>query len=132
MDTGLTNDDGDRGRYGKKLRKSVPAPARVVVSWCGLPGIRRAAEDGVGARLLRGEGLDAVSRASQIPAHELESWKRVFLDTGTRGLKTRAEPEERELTLARAKIGELMMRLELAEHLIEKRGLADEWKRSRR
>ena len=56
----------------------------------------------------------------------------MFLDTGTRGLKTRAEPEERELTLARAKIGESMMRLDLAEHLIEKRGLADEWKRSRR
>jgi transposase len=83
-------------------------------------------------RLLRGEALDAVSRESQIPAHELESWKRVFLDSGGRGLKTRSEPEERELILARAKIGELMMRLELAEHLIEKRGLADEWKRSRR
>ena len=83
-------------------------------------------------RLLRGEALDAVSRESQIPAHELEGWKRVFLETGTRGLKTRADPEERDLTLARAKIGELMMRLELAEHLIEKRGLADEWKKSRR
>ncbi|SRR6266545_1894385 len=83
-------------------------------------------------RLLRGEGLDAVSRESQVPAHELESWKRLFLETGTRGLKSRAEPEERELTLARAKIGELMMRLELAELLIEKRGLADEWKKSRR
>ena len=83
-------------------------------------------------RLLRGEALDAVSRESQIPGHELESWKRMFLETGTRGLKSRAEPEERELTLARAKIGELMMRLELAELLIEKRGLADEWKRSRR
>ena len=83
-------------------------------------------------RLLRGEALDAVSRESQVPGHELESWKRAFLETGTRGLKSRAEPEERELTLARAKIGELMMRLELAELLIEKRGLADEWKRSRR
>ena len=83
-------------------------------------------------RLLRGEALDAVSRESQVPAHELESWKRAFLETGTRGLKSRAEPEERELTLARAKIGELMMRLELAELLIEKRGLADEWKKSRR
>jgi putative transposase len=41
---------------------------------------------------------------------------------GTRGLKTRSDPKERELTLARAKIGELMMRLELAEHLIEKGG----------
>jgi hypothetical protein len=41
--------------------------------------------------------------------------------SGGRGLKTRTEPEERDLTLAWAKIGELMMRLELTEHLIEKR-----------
>jgi hypothetical protein len=82
-------------------------------------------------RLLRGETLDAVSRESQVPAPELESWKRVFLESGSRGLKTRADPEERELTLARAKIGELMMRLELAEGLIEKRGFADEWKKRR-
>ena len=83
-------------------------------------------------RLMRGEALDAVSRESQVPAHELENWKRVFLETGARGLKTRSDPEERELTLARAKIGELMMRLELAEYLIEKRGLTDEWKKQRR
>jgi transposase len=83
-------------------------------------------------RLLRGEALDAVSRDSQVPGHELEGWKRVFLEHGARGLKSRVEPEERELTLARAKIGELMMRLELAEYLIEKRGLADEWKKSKR
>ena len=83
-------------------------------------------------RLLRGEALDAVSRESQVPAHELETWKRVFLEQGTRGLRIRGEPEERELTLARAKIGELMMRLELAEDLIEKRGFTDEWKRRAR
>jgi hypothetical protein len=83
-------------------------------------------------RLLRGEALDAVSRESQVPAHELESWKRVFLEHGVRGLKSRGDPEERELTLARAKIGELMMRLELAEDLIEKRGFTDEWKRRAR
>jgi len=83
-------------------------------------------------RLFRCEALDAVSRESQVPAHELESWKRVFLETDARGLRTRVEPEERELTLARAKIGELMMRLELAEHLIAKRGRADERKKSRR
>src|SRR5437870_13270080 len=83
-------------------------------------------------RLLRGETLDAVSRESQVPAHELESWKRMFLETGARGLKTRTDPDERELTLARAKIGELMMKLELAEYLIEKRGLTDEWKKQRR
>jgi transposase len=83
-------------------------------------------------RLLRGEPLDTVSRESQVPAHELESWKRVFLEAGGRGLKSRSDPEERELTLARAKVGELTMRLELAEYLIEKRGFADEWRRSKR
>ena len=83
-------------------------------------------------RLLRGEPLDAVSRESQVPAHELESWKRVVLEAGARGLKIRSDPEERELTLARAKVGELTMRLELAEYLIEKGGFADEWKRSKR
>ena len=83
-------------------------------------------------RLLRGDALDAVSRESQVLAHELEAWRRVFLEQGTRGLRSRSDPEERELTLARAKIGELMMRLELAEHLIEKRGFTDEWKRHTR
>jgi hypothetical protein len=83
-------------------------------------------------RLLRGEPLDAVSRESQVPANELEAWKRAFLEQGMRGLRSRSDPEERELTLARAKIGELMMRLELAEHLIEKRGFTDEWKKHKR
>ena len=86
---------------------------------CRSVGAQRAKRELV-LRLLRGEALDAVSRESQVPAHELESWKRVFLEQGTRGLRIRGEPEERELTLARAKIGELMMRLELAEDLIEK------------
>ena len=80
-------------------------------------------------RLLRGECLDGISRDSQVPAHELESWKRAFLDAGMRGPKRHVEPEDRELIRTRAKIGELMMRLELAEDLIEKRGLVDEWKK---
>ena len=83
-------------------------------------------------RLLRGEPLDGVSRETQVPAHDLEHWQRRFLEAGQRGLRTRADPEERELTLAKAKLGELMMRLELAELLLEKRGLLDEWKRSKR
>lgn len=83
-------------------------------------------------RLVRGEPLDQVSRETQVPAHDLETWQRRFLEAGQRGLRTKADPEERELTLAKAKLGELMMRLELAEVLIEKRGLMDEWKRSKR
>ena len=119
---------------GRKPRKpATPSEPSSPPNEVELPerwSIQRKAE--LVLRLLRGEALDAVSRESQVPAHELESWKRIFLEQGSRGLKTRSEPEERELTLARAKIGELMMRLELAEHLIEKRGLTDEWKKPRR
>ena len=46
-------------------------------------------------RLLRGEPLDAVSRESQVPAHELEGWKRVFLEQGTRGLFTYTRADRR-------------------------------------
>ena len=98
--------------------------------------LEREHERAIGVPRLGGQGRLArpVARDTgvEVPAQELESWKRIFLEQGTRGLKTRSDPEERELTLARAKIGELMMRLELAEHLIEKRGLTDEWKKQRR
>ena len=30
-------------------------------------------------RLFRGEAVEAVSREIQVPAHELEAWRRVFL-----------------------------------------------------
>ena len=43
-------------------------------------------------RLLRGEALDAVSRERQVLAHEFESWKRIFLEQGTR-----AQDAERSL-----------------------------------
>jgi hypothetical protein len=77
--------------------------------------MERLAESELVLRLLRGEALDAVSRESQVPVHELESWK--ASSSSRRGLKTRSDPEERELTLARAKIGELMMHLELTLEL---------------
>jgi hypothetical protein len=42
-------------------------------------------------RLLRGEALDAVSRESQVPAHELEAWQRAFLEAGSHTLE-QAQP----------------------------------------
>ena len=115
-----------RARQDSGETGSTSAGAELPERW----SVQRKAE--LVLRLLRGEALDAVSRESQVPAHELESWKRVFLEHGMRGLKSRGDPEERDLTLARAKIGELMMRLELAEDLIEKRGFTDEWKKRAR
>ena len=108
---------------------SEPAPAAAAEELPERWSVQRKTELVLGR--VRGESLDAVSRESQVPAHELERWQRIFVEQGKRGLRTKAEPEERELILARAKIGELMMRLELAEHLIEERGFTDEWKRRR-
>jgi len=78
-------------------------------------------------RLLRGEAVEAVSRKVQVPAHEIEAWRRVFLDSGMAGLKARGgDPEARAVKQAQAKVGELAMRLELAEMLLEKRGYGEE------
>jgi len=78
-------------------------------------------------RLLRGEGVEAVSREVQVPAHELEAWRRMFLEGGMTGLRSRGgDPEARAVKQAQAKVGELAMRLELAEMLLEKRGYGEE------
>lgn len=81
-------------------------------------------------RLLRGEDIEAVSREVAVPVHQLEEWRRVFLDGGKAQLRTRGMPEEeRELKRVQAKLGELVMRVELAEGLLQKRGFADDLKR---
>ncbi len=80
-------------------------------------------------RLFRGEPVDIVARETQVPAHELEAWRRVFLATGTQGLKKHGDPEARDVRRLQAKLGEVMMRLELAEDLLEKRGYGDELRR---
>ena len=78
-------------------------------------------------RLLRGESVEAVSREIQVAAHELETWRKDFLEGGVAGLKRRSrDPDERALKQTQAKVGELTMRLELAEMLLEKRGYGDE------
>ncbi len=72
-------------------------------------------------RLLRGEGLGALSREIEVPASEIEAWRRTFLQGGDAGLTRRlGDPLERELVRTRAKLGEVMMRLELSEDLLEK------------
>ena len=81
-------------------------------------------------RLLRGEAIAAVSREVAVPVHQLEEWRRVFLDGGKANLRTRGLPdEERELRRVQAKLGELMMRAELAASLLETSGIATDLKR---
>ncbi len=81
-------------------------------------------------RLMRGEDLGEVSREVQVSPPELEEWRRVFLEAGRQGLKSRSrDPSERELIRTRAKLGEVTMRMELASELLEKRGYGDELKK---
>ncbi len=57
-------------------------------------------------RLLRGESVEAVSREVQVPAHELEAWRRTFLESAMDGLKRRhGDVEVRLLKQAQAKVG---------------------------
>ena len=84
-------------------------------------------------RVVRGEAIDEVAREIQVPVHELEEWRCVFLESGQQGLERRGlDPEERELRRLQAKIGDMTMRLELAEHLLEKRGFAEDVRRLRK
>ena len=84
-------------------------------------------------RVVRGEALDEVAREMQVPVHELEEWRRVFLESGQQGLKRRElDPEERAVRRLQAKVGDLTMRLELAEHLLEKKGVGEDARRLRK
>src|ERR1700730_7718805 len=75
-------------------------------------------------RLLKGEELGTVSREAQVPVHELERWRRIFLEGGTNGFKRRDTPgAERELKGGKARVGELTMKLEIVEWFLEKNGL---------
>ena len=97
------------------------------------PGVERwsaGRKSEVVLRLLRGEAIEAVSREVSVPVHQLEEWRRMFLDGGKANLRTHGLPdEEREVRRVQAKLGEMVMRAELAEGLLEKRGFADDLKR---
>jgi len=61
-------------------------------------------------RLLQGEDLGGISRATQVPPTELEAWRRAYLAGAEMGLKKRTgDPAERELVRTRAKLGETMI-----------------------
>jgi transposase-like protein len=81
-------------------------------------------------RLIHGEAAGEISREIGIAAPVLEEWQRLFIECGRNGLKSRSEPDgDRELVRARAKIGELTMRLELMEEILKKKQYGEDAKR---
>jgi transposase len=75
-------------------------------------------------RLLRGEGLDELSRELRVEAHRLAAWRDEFLAGGVEGLKAQPlAPDDRRLRDAERKIGELTMENEVLRAAARKRGL---------
>jgi transposase len=75
-------------------------------------------------RLLRGEGLDELSRELRVEAHRLAAWRDEFLAGGVEGLKAQPlAPDDRRLRDAERKIGELTMENEILRAAARKRGL---------
>jgi hypothetical protein len=67
-------------------------------------------------RLLRGEPVDAVSRAVAVPIYKLEQWRDRALAGIDAGLKERDnDPVERQLDEAKRRIGELVMEVEILQ-----------------
>jgi transposase-like protein len=67
-------------------------------------------------RLLRGEDLEAVSRALGVTAATLSGWRDSFLAAGEASLASRpADGEELESERLKARLGEMLLRQELLE-----------------
>lgn len=67
-------------------------------------------------RLLRGESMELLSRQLQVPLHDLQAWLDTFIAAGSAALRSRpTTAAEVDLKKAQAKIGQLMMELELHE-----------------
>ena len=72
-------------------------------------------------RLLRGEGLELVSRELGATAAELSGWRDQFLAGGEASLKSRpADAREAEIDRLQAKLGELTMAAGLLAAKIER------------
>jgi transposase len=99
---------------GGEQRAERAAGGKREVRW----SVRRKEE--VVRRLLRGESLDLLARETGQPAGRIAAWREDFLAAGREGLKARPRPvEERELSEAQRKIGELSLELDIARALFE-------------
>jgi hypothetical protein len=94
----------------RSARGGEPGAAAEVQRWSA----RRKKE--VVLRLLRGEPVDAVSRAVAVPIYKLEQWRDRALAGIDAGLKERDnDPVERQLDEAKRRIGELVMEVEILQ-----------------
>lgn len=75
-------------------------------------------------RLLKGEALDGLSRELGITIAQLEQWKEIVVNRMELLLKDRTnEPLAEELEVAKKRIGELCMEVELLREKSKKQGV---------
>ena len=72
-------------------------------------------------RLLRGEGIDALSRELKVTAAKLSEWREAFLAGGEANLKSRdADARDEELAQLKQTLGEMTLRVELQRDAIRR------------
>ena len=72
-------------------------------------------------RLLRGEGLEILSRELGVTAATLSGWREAFLAAGEAELRSRPQDaRDEEIGRLQAKVGEITMANELLEEKIER------------
>ena len=75
-------------------------------------------------RYLRGETLDSLSRETGVSSAQIEEWKQKSLKGIALSLKERqTDPLQKDLDLAKKRIGELSMENELLRKKSKKKGL---------
>ena len=105
------------GRSPKRVAASPPA------RWSA------GAKADVVLRLFAGESIEEVSRQCRVSASDLVKWRDDFLEGGKTALKSRpVDLTEERLKQAKAKIGDLALRLEIAETYFKKKGVSP-WKK---
>ncbi len=116
----------EEGRGVRSGARSDEPEARSEVRWSA----RR--KEGVVMRLLRGESLDLLARETGQPAGRIVSWREEFLVAGREGLKARGlGPEDRALSDAQRKVGELSMEVDVLKALLDKKGPPQSPRRSK-
>ena len=107
----------DAGKEGRSSARSDEPEARSEVRW----SVRR--KEGVVLRLLRGESLDLLARATGQPAGRISGWRDEFLVAGREGLKSRPAPvEEAALREAQRKVGALSIEADILKALLGRKG----------
>ena len=113
------SDHGREGALAEGARRATGAKAQGHPGEGGRFSSRRKTEAVL--RLLRGEGLEVLSRELGVTAATLSGWREAFLAAGAESLKSRpADARDGEVARLQAKVGEITMANELLEEKIER------------